>query len=78
MNENADLYSNFAEIYSKKSNQIRQIDSEKNKLINDAKNTINDLEEQKIKHEFKANVLEDENKVMFNDYIVAMKKTSKN
>ena len=74
--ENAGLYSNFAEIYSKKTKQIKQIDSEKNKILSEAQNKIYDLEEQKLKHEFKANILEDENKLMFNDYIEAMKKSN--
>jgi len=78
INENADLYNNFSEIFSKKNNKIKQIKQEKEKIFSEAKIIIDSLEEQKIKHEFKANLLEDENKLMFNQYIDAIKKTSKN
>jgi hypothetical protein len=78
INENADLYNNFSEIFSKKNNKIKQIKEEKEKIFSEAKIIIDSLEEQKIKHEFKANLLEDENKLMFNQYIDAIKKTSKN
>ncbi len=78
INENAELYNNFSEIFSKKNNKIKQIKQEKEKISSEAKIIINSLEEQKMKHEFKANLLEDENKLMFNQYIDAIKKTSKN
>lgn len=64
--ENAVLFNDYANIIELKEQEKRQIDEERKKL--------SDLEEQKLKSEFKAQLLEDDNKLLFLDLLNEMKK----
>lgn len=63
--ENAELYNEYNKILEMKEYEKFSIEEEKNKLLDD----LDRLEMEKLKSEYKSNLLEEENKLIFNKMI---------
>jgi hypothetical protein len=72
--ENATLFNDYAKILELKEKEKKHHEAEKNKLIETTNTALNDIEEQKVRADFKAKLLENENITMFNEYIKEYKK----
>ena len=58
-------YSKYLEIYDK---ELKHANKDKKSLLNESSNKINELEEQKLKTEYKVNILEEENKTFQKEF----------
>jgi hypothetical protein len=67
--ENANLFNDYAKIIELKEREKRHVEEEKLRMRQQAKMRIEELEEQKLKSEYKAKVLETENKDIFNELV---------
>lgn len=72
--ENASLFNDYANIIEIKEKEKKYINEDRNKIIQDMNSRLFDMEEQKLKSEFKVDVLERDNKNIFNDLINEIKK----
>jgi len=67
--ENADLFNEYNKIMELKEIEKHSLEEEKNKLKND----LEQLEIEKIKSEYKSTILEEENKMIFNQVLENIK-----
>jgi hypothetical protein len=72
--ENANLFNDYAKIMQIKEKEKKNFETEKNQLIQNTNTMLNDIEEQKMRADFKAKLLEKENVVMFNEFLKEYKK----
>lgn len=75
--ENASLFDDYAKIIELKEKEKlhnKILLEEFKKSMDEAQNKISDLEELKLKSDFKANLLENENKTIFGDLLYEIKK----
>jgi hypothetical protein len=72
--ENASLFNDYAKIIELKEREKRHVEEEKLRMRQQAKMRIEELEEQKLKSEYKAKVLETENKDIFSELVLELGK----
>jgi hypothetical protein len=72
--ENASLFNDYAKIIELKEKEKAYIEEEKRKIKEENQNFILNLEEEKMISEYKAEILEKENKIIFNDLVSEIKK----
>ncbi len=71
--ENATLFNDYARIIEIKENEKKYLVEVKNRMIEKARDKIEELEEEKLKSNFKVKVLENDNKKIFNELISEIK-----
>jgi hypothetical protein len=72
--ENANLFNDYAKIIELKEQEKRYYEEEKHRVIGGYNNLISDIEEQKLKSEYKVDILEKDNRMIFDELVNEIKK----